>query len=355
MRRSHGKCHREKHLQHRRGTKVAPIIPGTMFEAYSTPRGRMLVGKIEDALEAPALRGLEGKVNLIFTSPPFPLNRKKRYGNLNGPEYLKWLAGLAPRLRKLLAPDGSIVVEIGNAWESGKPVMSTLPLRALLKFQEAGKLHLCQHVICHNPARLPTPAQWVTIKRCRLKDSYTHVWWMSASDEPKADNRRVLTPYQHDMLNLLRTKKYNAGRRPSGHVISDTGFLQDHGGAIAGSVLEIDADPSRIPHDLLRFSNTKWDANYVGYCREHGLDPHPARMRLELAAFFISFLTEQGDLVLDPFAGSNTTGAAADKLGRKWLSVEADPGYAEGSKGRFGDSLQTSSRHDAVEERARRR
>ena len=122
--------------------------------AYSTDFGQMLVGKIEDALNSPAVNEVKGKVNLILTSPPFPLVRKKAYGNTTGQEYLEWIEGLAPQLTNLLADDGSIVIEIGNAWIKGEPEMSTLPLETLLAFKKAANLHLCQEIICHNPARL---------------------------------------------------------------------------------------------------------------------------------------------------------------------------------------------------------
>ncbi|MDB5606782.1 MAG: ccrM [Bradyrhizobium sp.] len=150
--------------------------------AYRTKRGRMLIGRIEDVLDTRATSSLEGKVNLIFTSPPFPLVRKKRYGNETGASYIQWLEKLAPRLCKLLSKNGSIVMEIGNSWEPGVPVMSTLGIEALLAFKKSGGLHLSQHVICHNPARLPSPAQWVNVNRERLKDSFTHVWWMSKTE-----------------------------------------------------------------------------------------------------------------------------------------------------------------------------
>lgn len=302
-----------------------------MKTAYRTKAGRLLNAKIEDALDASALMDVAGKVNLIMTSPPFPLVRKKKYGNETGQQYVNWLRGLAPRLANILADDGSIVIEIGNAWEAGKPVMSTLPLEALLAFKEAGKLELCQHVICHNPARLPSPAAWVNVERIRLKDSFTHVWWLAKTQRPRADNRRVLTPYRKDMQRLLSSQKYNAGRRPSGHKISETGFLTDHGGAIAPNVV----DPASLPESLMSLSNTGWDAGYRKFCADQGLDPHPARMQPELVGFFIQFLTEPGDLIVDPFAGSNTTGAVAEALGRRWLCVEADEGYARGSQGRF--------------------
>jgi DNA modification methylase len=75
--------------------------------------------------------------------------------------------------------------------------------------------------------------------------------------------------------------------------------------------------------------------DYQEYCREHDIQAHRARMPLGLASFFIKFLKEPGDLVLDPFAGSNTTGAAAECLGRRWLAIEPTVGYIEGSRGRF--------------------
>jgi site-specific DNA-methyltransferase (cytosine-N4-specific) len=303
----------------------------------------MLHARIEAALDDPLIDAARGNVNLILTSPPFPLVRKKRYGNQNGDAYLAWLESLAAPLAELLSPDGSIVIEIGNAWEPGVPVMSTLPLEALFAFKKAAGLHLCQHVICHNPARLPTPIQWVNVKRARLKDSFTHVWWMSKAEFPKADNRRVLNPYSQDMKKLLRTQSYNSGPRPSGHVISEKGFLTDHGGSIGPNV--IDLAGNQFPESLLKFAGTKWDAGYKTYCEERGLPAHPARMQSSLCAFFMEFLTDEDDLVLDPFGGSNTTGSVAETMRRRWITVEADKEYIEGSKGRFPiEALQSGSK-----------
>jgi len=281
----------------------------------------MYQGSTEEFLRSPLAKKYEGKVKLIFTSPPFPLNRKKAYGNLVGTKYVKWLADFGPKLRKLLKPNGSIVLELGNAWEQGKPVMSTLALEALLGFRKKGKFLLAQQFVCHNPARLPSPAQWVNVERIRVKDAYTHVWWMSPSERPYANNRNVLRPYSESMLQLLKTQRYNAGRRPSEHKIGATSFLKNNKGA--------------IPSNVLTFSNTTNSDAYHLYCREHGVKLHPARMPIGLAEFFISFLTHPGDLVFDPFAGSNTTGAAAQNLKRRWLSVEANRDYVDSSRGRF--------------------
>ena len=315
---------------------------------YETAKGKLVNSRIEDFLKSREGKALRGKVNLIVTSPPFPLLTQKKYGNETGKEYLNWLKSLAPKLARLLTDDGSIVIEIGNAWERGDPVMSTLPLEALLAFKKAAGLHLCQQVICHNPARLPSPAAWVTVNRWRLKDSYTHVWWMSKTPRPKADNRRVLTPYSKDMQRLLSRKSYNAGKRPSGHDISATGFLTDHGGAISANVIDL-ADSTLVPDSLLRFSNTGWDASYRLYCEGHDLEAHPARMQPGLVGFFIKLLSDEGDLVMDPFAGSNTTGAVAEELERPWLGIEAHRPYAEGSKGRFLSSDDEPPATDTTE------
>ncbi|WP_198172402.1 DNA-methyltransferase [Burkholderia pseudomallei] len=303
----------------KRPTDILPKMPGSA--AYSTARGVMLHGLAEDALQHKDLDPIRGKVQLIFTSPPFPLNTKKKYGNLQGEEYLNWLTSFGSLFRDLLAPDGSIVIELGNSWEPGLPTMSTLGLKALLRFQEANELHLCQEFICHNPARLPSPAQWVTIERIRLKDSFTRLWWLSPNTRPKASNKNVLVEYSPSMTRLLKSKQYNAGKRPSQHHISEESFATDHGGAIAPSVLSI--------------ANTRANDSYQEYCRTHGITFHPARMPVELPEFFVNFLTEPGDIVLDPFGGSNTTGFAAENLDRRWIAVEPTIDYIQGSIGRF--------------------
>ncbi len=325
---------------------------------YSTELGLMFHDSCESALARHPLTELQGRVHLLFTSPPFPLNTKKRYGNRTGDDYLRWLASLAPLLSSLLRPDGSLVIEIGNAWEAGRPIMSTLPHRALLSFQEASGLHLCQEFIAFNPARLPSPVQWVNVERIRVKDAFTRVWWLSPTDRPKADNRKILTAYSKSMQKLLSRGTYNPGKRPSAHDIGTTSFLSDNGGAVppnvlvpsAADVLEEDAlSEEDVISNLIPVSNTSSQDSYLEHCRTEGIDPHPARMPVKLVEFFVEFLTDPGDIIVDPFAGSNTTGAVSERLGRKWISVEADAEFASTSSARF-PSVETSDRqHESFE------
>ena len=321
---------------------------------YKTKYGKFILGDSIEVTKSYLRRYYKEKFNLIITSPPFPLNNKKRYGNRQGEEYYKWFVDLAPIFSELLADDGSLVIEIGNAWEPGRPVQSLLHLECLfgLVRNPVGDLRLIQEFICYNPSRLPSPAQWVTVNRYRTVDSYTHVWWIAKTDLPKADNSKVLRPYSKDMQRLIRTKNYNSGKRPSEHDISRGTFTKNNGGSIAHNLFELDSIDSnrrvRLPHNVLSFSNTNSNDHYFRKCRKEGISPHPARMHGGLVNFFIEFLTDKNDMVLDPFAGSNTTGYCAEKLKRRWISIEAEKQYAYDSIIRFdepglGSNLQVAS------------
>jgi site-specific DNA-methyltransferase (cytosine-N4-specific) len=313
-----------------KGTRENKKCLGTEV-AYKTRNGVMFKGLAESFMRSPYAKKYTGKVQLVFTSPPFPLNRKKKYGNLTGREYVKWLAEFAPLFRQVLKRNGSIVIEMGNAWVSKEPVMSTLALEALLAFRKKGKLRLVQQFIAYNKATLPGPAQWVNVERIRVKDAYTNIWWMALTTRPKADNRRVLKEYSRAMKELLETGEYNSGRRPSEHRVGKKSFLTDNAGA--------------IPSNVLVISNTTPRDEYMTYCAANELPFHPARMHRDIPEFFIKFLTKPGDIVLDPFAGSNVTGAIAENLGRKWVSIEPNDEYVAGSVGRFDKVVVAAKRN----------
>ena len=292
------------------------------------------------------LKKYEGKINLILTSPPFALNSQKSYGNHEGnsrpnasnekggaESYIEWFSNYAKPLAKLLTKDGSIVVELGNSWTQGEPTMSLTSYEALKTFMEKGKLKLCQEFIWNNTAKLPGPAQWVTKKRLRAKDSFTKIWWFSKTAYPKADNRKVLVPYSKGMEKLLKKQKYNAGKRSSGHRINSESFLSRNNGAIPPNVLNEKFLYKSLP-SVIEVSNTQ-TTKYAIYCKNEKIKTHDARMPLHIVSFFVDFLTDEGDTVLDPFAGSNTTGYVSSLKKRKWISIELDREYIKGSLGWF--------------------
>lgn len=297
------------------------INPKQKWRRYNTPLGICINEKCETIIEKYLIPNYTGKIQLIFTSPPFPLNRAKKYGNLNGEEYKAWLCDVIKSMVPLLTETGSIVIEVGNAWNAGEPTFSTLPMETLLEIKKECGLYLCQEFIYHNPARLPTPIQYVNIERVRVKDSFTRIWWLSKTQNPKANNRNVLTQYSKQMKKLLDSGKYNAGSRPSEHNISEAAFNKDNGGA--------------IPSNVIIASNTNSQDPYLVKCKEKGKKIHPARMPADIPNFFINFLTDEDDIVLDCFSGSNTTGWCAEKLKRRWIGIEADKDYYQCSKYRF--------------------
>lgn len=282
---------------------------------YRTDLGAAYLGDSRDLLTHIP----DETVNLIMTSPPFALTRKKEYGNESAEDYVEWFLDFAREFKRVLTPDGSLVIDLGGAYLPGRPVRALYQFELLIRLCKELGFFLAQEFFHYNPSRLPSPAEWVTVRRIRVKDAVNVVWWLSVSDNPKADNRQVLRPYSESMKQLLKNG-YRAKLRPSGHEISEK-FSRDNNGA--------------IPPNLLELANTESNSAYLRRCKEVGIKPHPARFPVDFPRFFIDFLTDEGNVVLDPFAGSNTTGQAAEMSGRRWLAFEIDEAYLQGSVYRF--------------------
>lgn len=258
-------------------------------------------------------------LDLIVTSPPFGLVRKKEYGNVDADEYLNWFSPFGVEFKRVLKPSGSLVIDIGGAWIPGQPTRSLYHYELLIMLCRQMGFHLAQEFYWWNPSKLPSPAEWVTVRRVRAKDAVNCVWWLSPTPWPKASNLRVLTPYSEAMKGLLKNG-YRAKLRPSGHDISEK-FSIDNSAA--------------IPPNLIAIPNTESNSYYLRYCAERKIQPHPARFPAALPEFFIRMLTDEGDSLLDPFAGSCVTGEVCERLKRKWTCVELEEGYLKGALGRF--------------------
>src|SRR4051794_11935004 len=267
---------------------------------YETLCGRAYVG---DAVETLQAHCDDESVDLIMTSPPFALLRPKEYGNQSQEDYVRWFQVFADEFWRVLKPTGSLVLDIGGAWEPGHPVKSIYQFELLVSLcrRPEYRFYLAQDFYWYNPARLPSPAAWVTVQRLRAKDSINYLWWLSKTPNPKADNSKVVDEYKPAMRKLLESGTYNRGRRPSGHVIRE-GFTNDRGGAISPNLVVV--------------SNTGNDNQYRDACNAAGLPVHPARYPEDVPRVFIEMLTDPDDLVVDPFAGSNVTGRVAEVLNR---------------------------------------
>ncbi len=225
--------------------------PNSPAPFYQTKLGEMYL--------ADSLRVLEDRVepvtvDLIVTSPPFGLVRKKDYGNVDADKYVAWFRPFGELFRRVLKPTGSLVIDIGGAWIPGQPTRSLYHYELLIMLCRACGFHLAQEFFWWNPAKLPTPAERVTVRRIRVKDAVNCVWWLSPTPWPKASNRRVLVPYSDSMLGLLKNG-YRAKLRPSGHDISEK-FSTDNGAA--------------IPANIIALAHTRSNSFYLPFHRDRG-------------------------------------------------------------------------------------
>lgn len=300
---------------------VEEFLGEPVIEFHKTDKGKIYQGDSRWLLH----HELDpSSVDLIVTSPPFGLLRKKEYGNESSEEYVEWFRDFAVGMHRVLKDSGSLVIDIGGAWKKGRPVRSLYQFSLLMSLCNEHGFRLAQEFYWWNPAKLPTPAEWVNVRRIRVRDSVNCVWWLSKTDYPKSSNKRVLQSYSEEMNRLHSRGKYNSGGRPSGHAISEKSFLSDHGGS--------------IPHNLIALANTRSSSRYQRYCRKMKIRPHPARFPAELPAFFIKMLTDRGDLVFDPFAGSCVTGAVAEEMDRQWICGELREDYVLAAMGWFDGS-----------------
>jgi DNA modification methylase len=305
-------------------------IPKSL-RVYETRLGSQVCADSREILD----RLPHDSVDLIFTSPPFALLRKKTYGNQDQAEYVSWLVEFGRAALPVLRPTGSFVLDLGGAYQRGKPIRSLYNFRVLIEFCDSVGYHLAEEFYWHNPAKLPSPIEWVNKRKLRAKDAVNTVWWFSKTESPKADVTRVLVPYSERMKTLLRDpdRFYRPKARPSGHEIARA-FARENAGA--------------IPSNLLQIPNTESNSHYLRACNLLNRESHPARFPEQLPKFFIQFLTEPGDIVVDIFSGSNTTGYVAEQLGRRWLSIEIDRAYAALSAVRFMEGWSDSEIRAAI-------
>ena len=270
-----------------------------MKKSYTTKYGTQYNGNSLDFLKS-----LDNdSIDLVMTSPPFALLRKKEYGNEDQHEYIKWLTQFAKLVYDKLKPTGSFILDLGGAYKKGLPVRSLYNFRVPIAFCDEVGFHLAEDFYWFNPSKLPSPIEWVNKRKIRVKDAVNNIWWFSKTPFPKADVSKVLVPYSGRMKKLLENpeKYYKPAERPSGHNIGSN--FKDNGGA--------------IPPNLLQIPNSESNSVCLANCKKVGLKSHPARFPPKLPEFFIKYLTDENDLVVDIFSGSNTTGLVSEQLKRK--------------------------------------
>jgi site-specific DNA-methyltransferase (cytosine-N4-specific) len=306
----------------------------TQYWVYQATSGLQLCGDSREILDYIP----DNSVDLVITSPPFALLRQKCYGNEGQSDYVDWLSAFGVKVFRILKQSGSFVLDLGGAYTRGKPVRSLYNFRVLIRFCDELGFKLAEDFYWFNPAKLPSPIEWVNKRKVRAKDAVNTIWWFSKSDSPKADVTRVLKPYSERMKTLLKNPEsfYSPRLRPSGHDIGVNFGKNGNGGA--------------VPPNLLAIPNTDSNSHYLRICKLINRRSHPARFPEELPGFFVRFLTDPEDVIVDIFSGSNTTGFVCETLGRRWLSIESSLDYAALSAIRFMESWRFERIKSCVEQ-----
>lgn len=129
---------------------------------------------------------------------------RKPVGNEDQHRYVSWFLQFAHEFHRLLKDDGSLVIEIGGAWKAGTPTRSLYHYELLIALCKDVGFHLAQEFYWYNPAKLPSPAEWVNVRKIRVKDAVNCLWWLSKTPWPKANNQNILREYSPDMHRMLK-------------------------------------------------------------------------------------------------------------------------------------------------------
>lgn len=296
-------------------------LAGVRLVAFSTELGVAVWGDCHDVF-----RGLDEPITLAVTSPPYPLAKERAYGGPGEADYVDFIVRALEPIVRHMAPDASLALNVSNdVFDRGRPSRSMYCERLVLALHEKLGLALMDRLIWSKPDAAPGPVQWASIKRVQLNVGYEPVYWFAIDPlKVKANNRRVLEQHTERHMRLLTAGGVN---REASYA---DGAYRLHPGRFGNPT------PGRIPKNVLSRGHTCPDASqYRRDARALGLPVHGAMWPLSIPDFLVRFLTDVGDLVVDPFGGRATTGMAAERNGRRWLVAERVLDYARASAERF--------------------
>lgn len=288
---------------------------------FSTELGIAVISKCQNFFS-----GFDEPIHLILTSPPYPLQKPRKYGNVDEAHYVDWLCSTIEPVVTCMAPGGSLCLNVSNdIFIKGSPARSLYREKLVIALCERFGLFKLDELVWENPCKPPSPIQWASKKRFHLNVAWEPVYWFTNDPQKlRSDNRRVLQPHKP-----AHQKFIVAGgvRKPS--INSDGSYrkiLGAYGNSTSGS----------IPRNVIKQVHDGYGiASLKRRCNELGIPVHGATMPLKLAEFLIKLTTEPNNLVADPFGGSLTTALAAERHGRRWVATEQYKEYVQGGLERF--------------------
>ena len=250
-----------------------------------------------DCLEAlPTLD--TGSFDLIFTSPPYAERRKKVYGGIPEERYVEWFLPIALELKRVLKPTGSFFLNIKPHTKNGERCLYVFDLVKAVK-QQAGFRFVDEFCWVKNP--FPGGLKG------RFKNAFEPIYHFAKSPEIKMNPLACGTEIKAESIARSYRKQCGAPKNGSGMTGMNTTNIRN---------LEL-ARPSNVVV-VNNVSNQFSDKQR-----------HPATFPEKLVEFFVKSFTDEGDSVLDPFAGSGTVGLACQKLKRGFTLIEKEPTFIE--------------------------
>lgn len=300
----------------------------TSSSLHVSPKNMLVIGHSTDlgvsvwGDAAQLMSKLDQPIQLCFTSPPYPLQNARAYGNKQGQAYIDFICSVIEPIAKNLAEGGSIVLNLSNdIFLSKSPARSTYLERLTIEFEDNLGLSLMDRLVWSNPCKIPTPTHWCLKPTTpyHLKSSYEPLLWFTNNpNKIQANNRNILKPNSEEMTKLyqsggdFRSKSYGDGA----YDLTKGGFMKETEGTLMGNVITLShkckdsALASRIAEKL-------------------GIPPHGAMFPTGLASLLVKWLTKEGQCVVDPFSGSGKVGLAAEMLGRTWVCAEKVAEYMQ--------------------------
>ncbi|HEU0197074.1 MAG TPA: DNA methyltransferase [Nevskiaceae bacterium] len=296
-------------------------IAGVRMTAFSTRLGVAVWGDCNDVFAR-----VNEPITLCVTSPPYPLAQARAYGGPREPEYVDFIVRALEPIVRNLSPKGSVCLNVSNdIFESKRPSRSLYCERLVLALHDRLGLSLMDRLIWYNPSKPPGPVRWASITRQQLNVAYEPVYWFALDPlRVKACNRRVLEPHS------ARQRKLIAAGGDQREAMFSDGAYRLHPGRFAN------ATEGRIPRNVIARGHNCADARrYRLDAASLGLPAHGAMWPLSVPDFLVRFLSDVGDLVVDPFGGRITTGMASERNGRRWMVAEKVLDYVRAGGERF--------------------
>jgi len=242
------------------------------------------------------LTAFAGQADLIVTSSPYADARNNHYDSVHPDKFAEWFLTFHDSFYQALKPTGSLIINIKDKVVDG--VRHRYVWHTIEALCERGWFAIDDY-LWHKPN--PMPGYWPT----RFRDGWEYCFHLAKSKRPFFNP----DPVRKQIGDWVGSRLQNLGKNDSSrhNSVNGSGFGRDISKWVGKDTV--------LPSNVLTIP-------LVG--KNKG---HPAVFPVELPLFFIKLLCPENGLVIDPFAGSGTTGIASLSFGRNCILIDNNAEY----------------------------